>query len=190
MLAFAAMSPQLAAGKEPVCVPYLCKERQAERTALLLRLTNRGEALPKLWQGVACLALLALDHARKGDGSVIPELAGLNSSIEHVLLDTRSDPASGVTAYRAARANGASSIVGAARSAVSVPLGYVETEDVMPAVSYWSSTPALSDQKLFPLLKNFFLLCEMPIPCCKKIFWSAEPQKSFYFREGSVYVLC
>ena len=46
--------------------------------------------------------------------------------------------------------DGAQALVGAARSAVSMPLAMLSKIDQMPQCSYWSSSPSLSDTLLYP----------------------------------------
>ena len=46
--------------------------------------------------------------------------------------------------------DGAQALVGAARSAVSMPLAMLSKIDAMPQCSYWSSSPTLSDTALYP----------------------------------------
>jgi len=119
-----------------------------EAFALLMRLTSGDTPLSDLWGGVACSALLAIEHANRGNGSIVPELARARTApaLEALLYNTRSEPATGVRKYREARGAGAVAVVGPARSAVSQPLAYLGAEDSVPLVSHWSSSPDLSDQ--------------------------------------------
>ena len=129
-----------------------------EAVALLMRLTSGDTPLSDLWGGVACSAMLAIEHANRGNGSIVPELAGARTepALEPLLYNTRSEPATGVRVYREARAAGAVAVVGPARSAVSQPLAYLGAEDSVPLVSHWSSSPDLSDQSLYPTFHRTF----------------------------------
>ena len=48
------------------------------------------------------------------------------------------------------QARGVHGIVGAARSAVSTPVAQLGAVDRMPQLSYWSSSPRLSDKAVYP----------------------------------------
>ena len=66
--------------------------------------------------------------------------------------------ASALVSYRQMTQAGAHAMVGAARSAVSMPLAQLGALDVMPQCSYWSSSPTLSDTQLYPYCASL-LVC-------------------------------
>jgi hypothetical protein len=64
----------------------------------------------------------------------------------------------GLFSYRQMVQAGAHAMIGAARSAVSMPLAQLGALDVMPQCSYWSSSPSLSDTQLYPYCASL-LVC-------------------------------
>ena len=132
----------------------LCRyTRNSTIVALLMRLSASGTALSRDWQGIACSALGAIRHINEGNGSVVPELAlGAHENLgwlSPLLYDTDSTAKGGIIAYRHARAMGASAFVGAARSAVVEPLAEIGNVDGLPMISYWATSPDLSEYPYF-----------------------------------------
>ena len=122
--------------------------------ALLLRLTNSNSNLDDFWAGVGCLAILGVNDFNARNNSVVPELAGGNLSssslqMSKVIFDTTSVGKGGIEAYRNALAASAHGVVGAARSAVSTLVANLGAVDKVPQISYWSSSPALSDKSIY-----------------------------------------
>ena len=145
----------LASSDAPSCDTALYSPQMV---ALIMRLTNEGAPMIPKWHGIACSALLALEHANNGNSSIVPELAGGNDPpVLSQLHDSGSVPRYGVDAYREAERTGTAAIVGPARSAVSLPLGYLGAVDGMPLVSYWSSSPSLAEQKNFPTFQRTYI---------------------------------
>ena len=106
----------------------------------------------------ACSAMLAIQHSNRNDDSVVPEFGSsvpppLN--ITSLMNDTNSDPATGVASYRALLSAGATALVGAGRSSVTTPVGLLSAHNVVPMVSYWSSSPTLSDSGSDGLYSSF-----------------------------------
>jgi hypothetical protein len=124
------------------------------RTSLLGILHRRSNSdggwLGPYWDGVSCAAVLAVRHANTRNGSVVPDLARLTrTNINAYHRDTGSVPFSGIGSYRQLVWRGAHAVVGAARSAVSTPLAQLGAVDEMPMMSYWSSSPSLSDKSIY-----------------------------------------
>jgi hypothetical protein len=55
-----------------------------------------------------------------------------------------------IVSYRQVVQNGAHAMIGAARSAASLPLALLGAVDTMPQCSYWSTAPSLSNMRLYP----------------------------------------
>jgi hypothetical protein len=68
----------------------------------------------------------------------------------------------GLFSYRQMVQAGAHAMIGAARSAVSMPLAQLGALDVMPQCSYWSSSPSLSDTQLYPYCASSLAPCLQP----------------------------
>ena len=113
---------------------------------LLMRQTSDGVRLGDYWDGMSCAAVLAVRHVNARNGSVVPALGGLSGThFRAVVRDTGSVPLSGIISYREAVEQGAHAIVGAARSAVTMPIATLSAIDKLPMMSYWSSSPELSE---------------------------------------------
>ena len=126
------------------------------KVALLLRLTDSrsNSNLGDFWISVGCLAILGVNDFNARNNSVVPELAGGNLSssslqMSKVIFDTTSVGKGGIKAYRNALAASAHGVVGAARSAASTPVANLGSIDKIPQISYWSSSPALSDKSSY-----------------------------------------
>ena len=100
------------------------------------------------WEQVACATILGIRHAEARDGSIISELAGIPAghNFTAVEYDSGSTSRIGIVAYRQALAAGAQILVGPGRSAVNIPLALNGAVDRMPHISWWASTPSLSDK--------------------------------------------
>ena len=120
--------------------------------ALLMRLTDPRGSLGDYWMGVGCAAILAVRHFNDHDGSVVPQFASSpNRSLRlnEIVFDTASTEAGGIRAYRTALEKGMHGFVGAARSAVSQPVAQLGSIDRIPQLSYWSSSPDLSNKQVY-----------------------------------------
>lgn len=115
---------------------------------LLHRWTSAGAELGDSWKHVRCAAELAVRHAQQRNGSVVPALANIPDVHRFTSFnyDTGSVPKTGLKARRQALKNNAQILIGAARSAVSLPLALVGAVDETPQISYWSSAPELSNK--------------------------------------------
>ena len=105
------------------------------------------------WKQVSCAAMLAVKHVTQGNETIVPGLKALTSNLTNFtggLYDTGYRPSPAIVSYRQMKADGAMAIVGAARSAVSKPLAQLAAIDKMPQCSYWSTSPSLSDESLYP----------------------------------------
>jgi len=83
----------------------------------------------------------------------VPGLGSLVSNLTHLtgkIYDTGYAATTATISYRKMRAEGSTAMVAAARSAVSVPLATQGKIDQIPQCSYWSSSPSLSDELLYP----------------------------------------
>ena len=107
----------------------------------------------------ACSAMLAIKHSNLNDGTaVVPEFASSVTpplNITSLMNDTHGDPSTGVASYRALLSAGATALVGAGRSSVTTPVGLLSAHNVVPMVSYWSSSPTLSDSGSDGLYSSF-----------------------------------
>ena len=109
------------------------------------------------WQQLTCAALLAAKHASAGDGSVVPELGALaDLDLGLLVRDTNFSHHRTITAYRELRAAGVHALVGSARSATSTTVARLAAVDKLPQVSYWSSSPGLSDKDDFPFFARTY----------------------------------
>ena len=124
----------------------------------------------------ACSAMLAINHSNLNDGSVVPEFESSVTPplfIEPLMNDTNSDPATGVASYRALLSAGATALVGAGRSSVTTPVALLSAHNVLPMVSYISSSPTLSDSGSDGLYSSF-----------ARVFPSDRTVASFFFSVG------
>ena len=114
-----------------------------------------------------CAARLAVSHVNAGNASVVP---GLNASVANLhsvigsIYDSGYTESKALASYNELLADGGEAIVGAARSAVSMPLASLAKIDEVPQCSYWSSSPDLSNKLDYPycasaLLPYAFSLC-------------------------------
>eukprot|EP00966_Prymnesium_polylepis_P196168 4546839-Prymnesium_polylepis.1 len=124
------------------------------RIGLILPYTNNGELLTgDLWKQTHCAAIIAVSHVNSKFEGVVPGMANLTSeltTLNHNTYDTGYAASPAIVSYRQMRADGGVAMVAAARSAVSMPLAQLGEIDQMPQCSYWSSSPSLSDTKLYP----------------------------------------
>ena len=135
--------------------------------ALLLRLTSGGVTLGPTLSAISCAATLAVKHANARNGSIVPALANLPAAaplIHPLFYDTESVEQGGLAAYRSAYNAGAAAIVGPARSAVSTTVSLLSAIDDIPTISYWSSSPALSDDVLYRTFSRTYPSDESPTP--------------------------
>lgn len=132
--------------------------RNATKVALILRITNDGEPLTDYWKAISCAAIVGIRHANARDGRVVPELASITGpALTPLVYDSRSNAHGGLSAYEAAvKRVGAAAIVGPARSATAKPMGVMQSVDSVPSVSYWASSPQLSDQSAYPFFNRVF----------------------------------
>ena len=114
---------------------------------LLLRLTDASVDLGTEPRVAACAALLAARHATERNGGVVPELATLSHGFfMHMrLADMSSDAPTAIEAYRSAETAGVDGIIDGASSAVNVHLAQLGALDALPQLSYYSSSPGLSN---------------------------------------------
>ena len=121
---------------------------------LILPYTSGGEELSGItWKQVVCAARLAVTHVSERDETVVPGLEALTANLTNLtssMYDTGYSASPAIVSYRQLRADGGMAMVAAARSAVSKPLAQLGEIDRMPQCSYWSSSPSLSESKLYP----------------------------------------
>ena len=126
---------------------------------LIIPQTNDGAALEGIkWKQVACASLIAVQHVREGKGSIVPGLAELTANINltATMYDSGYRVSPGIRAYRKSAEDGGLALVGAARSAVSLPLAQLAAIDHIPQCSYWSSSPTLSDSMQYPYFSRTY----------------------------------
>ena len=126
--------------------------------ALLLQLTGETGLIGGA-AAVACAAVLAVADANNRDGTVVPQFADMPADmfpIRALAYDTQSSRFGGIMAYRNASALGASVMVGPGRSVVSTPLAELGAVDRIPTISYWASSPILSDQITYPFFSRSY----------------------------------
>ena len=153
---------------------------------LLLRLSDDGAHLN--WEDLGCAALLAVDHVNTGNAVIVPQLSTLSAGIalRPLLYDTRSTPQGGLKAYLDARAAGAVVVLGPARSAVSEVVAVAGGIQEVPTVSYWSSSPTLSDQSSYPYFARTYPCDTTTIRGLTQILFSETFSEWYNF--GVVYV--
>eukprot|EP00966_Prymnesium_polylepis_P119322 2757579-Prymnesium_polylepis.2 len=69
-----------------------------------------------------------------------------------------------MSAYLALRTAGVVGIVGPAMSSLSVPVATVGGLDMLPSLSYWSSSPTLADKEAYPFFARTFPSDDMRAP--------------------------
>ena len=118
--------------------------------------------MPETWRTVLWSSLRAVRDFNERNGSVLEHLpdylSGCAVNISVVPLDTQSSEAGSVNAYREISSTCACEdvtrdvdiIVGPARSACSTAVSLLAGIDEVPMVSYWSTSPSLSDRDAFP----------------------------------------
>ena len=108
--------------------------------------------------GVGCAAALALRHVNARNGSVVPALSTLDPSfrLRALFYDTESVPQGGVPVYFAGRSQGANAVIGAYRSAVSIPIALLAGIDRVPQISYGSSSPVFTDKATYPFFTRTY----------------------------------
>ena len=96
---------------------------------LLLRITVDGTPLVE-FRAASCAAYLAIRHLNEGDSSIVAlgSLAGI--AIHAISRDTRSNEVDGIRAYLSALSGGADVVIGAARSAVSIPVAQLDQSPI------------------------------------------------------------
>ena len=102
---------------------------------------------------LTCGARLAVNHVNARDEGVVPGLGRMVSNLTHLaglIYDTGYSATPATISYRQMKEDGATAMVGAARSAVSTPLATQAKIDKIPQCSYWSSSPSLSDVLQYP----------------------------------------
>ena len=127
------------------------KPHDGSEVGLLMRLEDErvegglGDG-PKI---AACAALLAAKHANERNGSIVPELAhGVDQSFHLVPrpINIRADAATAIGSYLGVRSRIDAFADGAA-SRTNVHLAQLGAIDGVPQLSYYSSSPDLSDAK-------------------------------------------
>ena len=126
---------------------------------ILPQTTSVGEPFPGVtWKQVVCASRLAVHHVNTKNETVVPNLASMAANLSILtanFYDTGYSARPAVVAYRQLKADGATAMVAAARSAVSMPLALLGGIDQMPQCSYWSSSPDLSNTQLYPYCESF-----------------------------------
>ena len=108
-----------------------------------------------------CATLLAVHHLNDNNNSVVTDLASLfppaaGHRIESFPYNSAYNKVDSVKSYRAALAQGAHGIVGAARSSSSIPVAMLAGIDAMPQVSSSSSSPSLSNKDDYPFFARTY----------------------------------
>ena len=125
---------------------------------VLTALTNIGTDLGISYKQIACSTFLAAHHVRNGDNSVVPNLHALTGNLDLSLemYDTQMFEQVAIRGYLDGRSKGARALIGAQRSAVSMPLALLSGIDQIPQCSFWSSSPSLSNKLLYPYFGRTF----------------------------------
>lgn len=126
------------------------------RIGLLGRLTSSGESLGRLWEAVVCSGLLALRHANARNPAVVADFATVARTYAPETFDTGSNAVAATIGYRAGREAGVVGFVGPALSSTSAVVANLGGIDQYPIISYWSSSPLLSDKARFPYFGRTF----------------------------------
>ena len=101
--------------------------------------------------------MLAIKDANERNGSVIQEFATLPQSmlpISTLAYDSMSTERGGLHAFHNASLEGVQAVVGPARSAVCEPVSTLANIFRVPVVSFWSSSPTLSNQEVHPFFSR------------------------------------
>ena len=144
----------------------------AVKMLLLYRKTTTDrEFMGDTWKSVVWAALRAASDFNNRDGSILPHLpAAIGSCSKHINVtsrDTRSSRSTSInTAYRFVNDVCASQeqssedmenkkgkvhvVVGPARSACSTAVSLLAGIDRVPVISYWSTSPSLSNREEYP----------------------------------------
>ena len=127
---------------------------QTHRIAILHRLEGvNGLSLGASWNQVACAAVLAVRHAQARDGTVVSQLASIPAGLNFTSFsaDSASKQPNAIRGWRAAKEAGAKLVVGPARSAVAATVAELGAVDRIPSISYWASSPSLTDKESYAL---------------------------------------
>ena len=108
-----------------------------------------------------CASLLAVQHLNSQTNTIVPNLGSLfppsaGHTVASLPYDSGSNKADSIKSYRLARAAGAHAIVGAARSACSIPIAMLGGIDAMPQVSSSSSSHTLSNKEDYPFFARTY----------------------------------
>jgi hypothetical protein len=119
---------------------------------------------------VGVAALVAVEDFNKR-GNIVPAVASLSPRIRlsFEMHDSGSTISGGLAALLSAGGGGVCEVddypilgvVGAGRSAVSGPLSLLASVKSIPVISYWSSSPDLSDKETYPTFGRTFLSDEI-----------------------------
>ena len=108
-----------------------------------------------------CASLLAIRHLNDNNNGVVPDLASLyppsaGNKLTSLPFNSAYNKVDSVRSYRAALAQGAHGIIGAARSSSSIPVAMLAGMDAMPQVSSSSSSPSLSNKADYPFFARTY----------------------------------
>ena len=135
--------------------------------ALFLLLTSHGERLGASILAGMCGAVIAAKHVNARDGRIVSALAKLPANaplINPLIYDTQSSEQGGLDAYRSAHLAGAAAIIGPSYSSIAAIISVLGNVDEKPIVSFWSSSPALSDDSRYQTFSRTFPSDESPTP--------------------------
>jgi|TARA_B110001469_G_C9639421_1_gene321278 ABC-type branched-subunit amino acid transport system substrate-binding protein len=124
---------------------------QTANMAVLWRREN-GTMNSVLWDQVACVAVLAVNHFNARNGAVVPEFADVPAGLQlnGLYYDAYSTGKRAIMAYRKAIADGAHIIAGPSRSAQAIPTSQLAAIDEVIINSPWASSPRLSETSVHP----------------------------------------
>uniref|UniRef100_A0A061S044 Metabotropic glutamate receptor 2/3 n=1 Tax=Tetraselmis sp. GSL018 TaxID=582737 RepID=A0A061S044_9CHLO len=110
----------------------------------------------KGWPRTVLGAYLAVKHINECNNSVVQEAANICDSfkIKEVFVDSNFSPTGAVLAGNKANEINAVSVIGAIRSAASIPLAHVLSTTATPIVSPASASATLSSNTVFPLFSR------------------------------------
>ena len=124
-------------------------------TALLLRMRSNGALLSDGWRKNAATAVVAALQFNERSTEILPalgnhpSLVGCDKNLSINVIDTNSAPQPSLKALLSLDPQ-PQMVIGAARSAVSLPVALLTGALDTPQVSYWSTTPRLNNKADYP----------------------------------------
>ncbi|KAL3920243.1 MAG: hypothetical protein SGPRY_005325 [Prymnesium sp.] len=99
---------------------------------------------------------MAISHANARNGAIIPALAGVRKNYSALSVDSLSSELGTLAGYRKLHDAGVRAVLGPARSATCLIVGYTSALDALPTLCPWASSPLLSNSETFPYFARVY----------------------------------